>query len=198
MSKAAAVAEANGGYTYRCLPDTLVSMLAVGTPVPLFRYRLSVAPETAAKLPVSIKAAWKCEAALTSVIIQFRAMVTDKPMTLKGVMIDLTVTGNATSLQAKPEAAWDQPAQTARWALGDVVLKPGQEVAHRILARFVVQQASTPSPVSVNFAVEGQVLSKTSVTLGSDADARYIDLKPSELHLITGKYYALPAPPATS
>ena len=196
VSKSVASSDANEGFTFRCLLEPLINMLAAGAAVPLFRYRLGMTNDVATRLPVTLKAAWKCEPTLTSIIIQFRGATVDKPMVLKGVVLEVTVSGGVTGVQSKPDAAWDQTAQTARWPLGDVALQPGQEMLTRILARFVVLQPSTPSPLSVSFSVEGQVLSKTAVQISGEADQRIIDLRPPSYQLVTGKYFAIPTPSA--
>jgi len=176
----------------------LVSALSVGSTVPFLRYKLNMGSGSASQLPVSVKTAWKCEPTLTSLIIQFRAVAVTKPMVLKNTVLEVTINGGVSGVQCKPDAQWDQASQTARWHLGDVTIQPGQEHNVRILARFVVQTASTPSPLSVTFAVDGQLLSKTGVELATEADERVIDLRPAEMKLTTSKYYAVPAPPTQS
>jgi hypothetical protein len=217
VSKSAASADGAGdGFSFKCLLAPLVPLLSASAnaTVPLFRYRLGMTNDVATRLPVTLKASWKCEPALTSLIIQFRAAVPPplppadpstpappaQPMVLKAVTLEVAVGGGVTGVQSRPDAAWDATAQTARWALGDVSLVPGgAEVSTRVLARFVVTQGpSVPAPLSVSFAVEGQVLSRTAVRLASDADARIIDLQPAAYQLVTGKYFAIPTPPSPS
>jgi len=64
-------------------------------------------------------------------------------------------------------------------------LSPGKEVAGKLLGRFTVKEASTPTPVNLKFSSVGTLLSDLEIELSKPPEVTW---KPVEKHLNTGKY----------
>ncbi|KAL1917228.1 uncharacterized protein VTP21DRAFT_4884 [Calcarisporiella thermophila] len=173
------IAEAGDGYQFT--PHPAAGLQAA------IKYQVHATPDhTDPYLPIEIRSIWRCEAGVTSLLVDWKLR---PDWTLSELAFLVPVDGGVQKgqVQSRPQGVWNPERQKMLWRVDTAELTEG-----RLMARFVVEGQSKPAPIAVKWAsAEGRLVSGVAAELlrGGDGESRV------ERRVVSGKYIVAPSDP---
>ncbi|KAI8586550.1 Muniscin C-terminal mu homology domain-containing protein [Geranomyces variabilis] len=182
---------------FECDPKALKLTALQAVPVIKYQVRITDATKIA---PLMVYPIWKCEAAQTSLLLQYQL---NPSLSTSGSNIELADVsflvpveggGELGRVQTKPSGIWNADRKAILWKIGQVGSE-GAEEPHKLLARIESSEPCRPgSTVAVRFTCAGSLLSGIDITFTppeGDAATAIVELGDVTKTVTAGKYGAI-------
>ncbi|KAJ3145358.1 hypothetical protein HDU89_007111 [Geranomyces variabilis] len=178
---------------FECDPKVL--KLTALQAVPIIKYQICITDATKVA-PLLVYPIWKCEAAQTSLLLQYQL---NPSLSTSGSNIELADVsflvpveggGELGRVQTKPSGIWNADRKAILWKIGQVGSN-GAEEPHKLLARIESSGPCKPgSTVAVRFTYAGSLLSGIGITCTPPQGDAIVELGDVTKTVTAGKYGA--------